>query len=141
MKKGIAKFTAFCLTAGLAIGEGSGVYLGAGADMVLIGLGSASADSSAADENTEVAATAAENAAQEAAAETADTADAAEETEVETEAAPVIDRSMVGTTGFARCDEYLNVRASGDTEGVYTSYPSVRMRFVLCCCLCFLFYL
>ena len=54
MKKGIAKFTAFCLTAGLAIGEGSGVYLGAGADMVLIGLGSASAGSSVADENTEV---------------------------------------------------------------------------------------
>lgn len=114
MKKGIAKFTAFCLTAGLAIGEGSGVYLGAGADMVLIGLGSASADSSAADENTVV-----EDTVEDTVEETAEAAEevAAVETEAQTEAAPVIDRSMVGTTGFAQCDEYLNVRASGDTEG------------------------
>jgi cell wall-associated NlpC family hydrolase len=33
------------------------------------------------------------------------------------EAAPEIDRSMVDTTGFAKADDYVNVRASGDTEG------------------------
>ena len=39
---------------------------------------------------------------------------AQEQTEEQTEE---LDRSMVGTTGFAQCSEYLNVRASGDQEG------------------------
>ena len=33
------------------------------------------------------------------------------------ETEPELDTSMVGTTGFAQCSEYLNVRASGDAEG------------------------
>ena len=41
------------------------------------------------------------------------------QTEVQTEAQtePPVDRSMVDTTGFAKADDYINVRASGDTEG------------------------
>ena len=41
------------------------------------------------------------------------------ETEAQTEAQtePPVDRSMVDTTGFAKTDDYVNVRASGDTEG------------------------
>jgi len=48
-----------------------------------------------------------------------DAAETAAETEVQTEAqteAP-IDRSMVDTTGFSKAEDYINVRASGDTEG------------------------
>ena len=39
----------------------------------------------------------------------------APQTEAQTE--PPIDRSMVDTTGFAKAEDYINVRASGDTEG------------------------
>ena len=39
----------------------------------------------------------------------------APQTEAQTE--PPVDRSMVDTTGFAKADDYINVRASGDTEG------------------------
>lgn len=37
------------------------------------------------------------------------------QTEAQTEAP--VDRSMVDTTGFAKADDYINVRVSGDTEG------------------------
>ncbi len=66
MKKGIAKFTAFCLAAGMTLGEGGAVYFAAPAD-----------------------------------SETQSTSTS----------------GVAGTTGFARCEEYLNVRASADTEG------------------------
>ena len=39
----------------------------------------------------------------------------APQTEAQTEAP--VDRSMVDTTGFAKTEDYINVRASGDTEG------------------------
>ena len=39
----------------------------------------------------------------------------APQTEAQTE--PPVDRSMVDTTGFAKAEDYINVRASGDTEG------------------------
>ena len=35
----------------------------------------------------------------------------------EAQTEPRVDRSMVDTTGFAKADDYINVRASGDTEG------------------------
>ncbi len=64
MKKGIAKFTAFCLAAGMTLGEGGAVYFAAPADN-----------------------------------QTKNTS------------------GVTGSRGFARCNEYLNVRASADTEG------------------------
>ncbi len=39
------------------------------------------------------------------------------ETQTEAQTEPPVDRSMVDTTGFAKTDDYVNVRASGDTEG------------------------
>ena len=64
----------------------------------------ASADGQAADASSEQAPAAAEETP---ASETPSTEEAKEE----------IDRSMVDTTGFAKAEEYVNVRASGDTEG------------------------
>ena len=39
------------------------------------------------------------------------------ETQTEAQTEPPVDRSMVDTTGFAKTDDYINVRVSGDTEG------------------------
>lgn len=114
MKKGIAKFTAFCLAAGMTFGGTGIVSLAAGADTSLVGLGSTGAGKKAA-ETVQTEETAADQT-QEAGAEESSAAEVpAEETEAETEAP--LDTSMVNTTGFAKCEEYVNIRATGDTEG------------------------
>ena len=113
MKKGIAKFTAFCLTAGLTFGGTGIVSLATGADISLVGIGgTAKGNKTDAAVSGETSAAAAEDTEAE---ETSETQDASTEETVETEAP--LDTSMVNTTGFAKCNEYVNIRATGDTEG------------------------
>ena len=69
----------------------------------------------AAEAQTEAVAEVQTEAAAEAQTEAAAEAQTEAATEAQTEAP--IDRSMVDTTGFAKADDYVNVRASGDTEG------------------------
>ena len=119
MKKGIAKFTAFCLAAGLTFSGTGIVSLAAGADTSLVGIGSTGSVKKTVAASGETAAQTIEAVeetaeAQETYAEEVYT-EAVEETEVETEAP--LDTSMVNTTGFAKCNEYVNIRATGDTEG------------------------
>ena len=117
MKKGIAKFTAFCLTAGLTFGGTGIVSLATGADISLVGIGgTVKANKTDVAVSGETSAAAAEDTEAEETSETQDTStEEAVETEVETEAP--LDTSMVNTTGFAKCNEYVNIRATGDTEG------------------------
>ena len=127
MKKGIAKFTAFCLAAGFVFAEGSSGLTVVYADTVLAGFDTSKSSRTAkAVKETETSAeetgsTGEETSTEETGSAGEDTsADAASkestgETEAET-SAPV-DKSMVGTMGFAQTDSYLNVRASGDTDG------------------------
>ncbi|MDO5346005.1 MAG: C40 family peptidase [Lachnospiraceae bacterium] len=112
MKKGIARFTAFCMAAGLTIGGTGIVSMADGVDMTLVGIGSstqaaASGEEAKTEDQDETASEETE------AAEVSDTA--YEEPVAETEAA--LDTSMVDTMGIAQCDAYINVRATGDTEG------------------------
>ena len=117
MKKGIAKFTAFCLTAGLTFGGTGIVSLATGADISLVGIGgTVKGNKTEAAVSGETSAVTAEDTEAEKTSETQSTsAEEAVETEVETEAP--LDTSMVNTTGFAKCNEYVNIRATGDTEG------------------------
>lgn len=127
MKKGIAKFTAFCLAAGFVFAEGSSGLTVVYADTVLAGFDTSKSSRTAkAVKETETSAeetgsTGEETSTEETGSAGEDTsADAASkestgETEAETSAP--IDKSMVGTMGFAQTDSYLNVRASGDTDG------------------------
>ena len=112
-KNGLARCTVFCLAAGLAVSQ-SGIVFAAGTETVLAGVGSFTA-----------AETSQEAAGENAEAETADDSevygdeasdDTYEETSYEEETWEVPDRSVIGTVGFAQVDEYLNVRASGDTD-------------------------
>lgn len=141
MKKGIAKFTAFCLSAGLTFSGTGIVSMATGADMSLVGIGSTtkvnktvtqtpvadtvseetvgetSAEETAVEETAVVDTEAVEASEQEAPAQdTSANENIAAEPQVEEEEAP-LDTSMVNTTGFAKCNEYVNVRATGDTEG------------------------
>ena len=85
----------------------------------------ANAVATAATEGTSTATAAAEGTSTEASAAEGTTdgtaseqpAPAAEEASSGDAPAAEIDRSMVDTTGFAKADDYVNVRASGDTEG------------------------
>ena len=117
MKKGIAKFTAFCLTAGLTFGGTGIVSLATGADISLVGIGgTVKGNKTEAAVSGETSAVTAEDTEAEKTSETQSTsAEEAVETEVETEAP--LDTSMVNTTGFAKYNEYVNIRATGDTEG------------------------
>lgn len=138
MKKGIAKFTAFCLSAGLTFSGTGIVSMATGADMSLVGIGSTTkvnktvtqTPASEASEETAVEETGAvdtgavEASAQEAPAQEtiADNnieaePQGAEETPVVEETEAPLDTSMVNTTGFAKCNEYVNIRATGDTQG------------------------
>ena len=120
-KKGIAKFTAFCMAAGLTFSGTGMVSLATGADMSLVGIGGTARKAKTAEasdvqdtvieESTDTAVQAAE----EQAAVSEEAASVQEETEAQTEAP--LDTSMVDTTGFAVCNEYVNIRATGDTEG------------------------
>lgn len=140
MKKGIAKFTAFCLSAGLTFSGTGIVSMATGADMSLVGIGSTtranktvtqtpvaetveetSAAETAVEETAVVDTGAVETSEQEVQAQ--DTfanenieAEPQVEAVVEEEKAP-LDTSMVNTTGFAKCNEYVNIRATGDTSG------------------------
>lgn len=123
MKKGIAKFTAFCMAAGMTLGGTGIVSMAAGADTSLVGIGSMLKVSApaAAEAQTE-APVAEETATEEAPAATADASgESAEvqqaETETEAQTEAPLDTSMVNTTGFAQCSEYVNIRSSADTEG------------------------
>lgn len=113
MNKAMAKAVAFCLAAGLTFtGTGAAVYAGGG-DVALVGVGS-TADAGNQKKT--------ESEAQTEAPQTEAPAQTEAQTQSETaqsEAAPQteVDRSMVGTTGFALCDGQINVRASGDTDG------------------------
>lgn len=158
MKKGIAKFTAFCVAAGMTFGGSGIVSLADGPEMSLVGIGSLSAvkeTTAAASEETEGSSqeeestgafgnigaglvsqglgetdaadeqetieNSAEDTASEADSYEADAAAQEQETAQEVQAVPeteaVLDTSMVGTTGFAQCNEYVNIRATGDTNG------------------------
>ena len=111
MNKAMAKAVAFCLAAGLTFtGTGAAVY--AGGDVALVGVGTLAdagnqkkAESEAQTESPQT--------------EAPQTKAAQTETQAQSETAPQteVDKSMVGTTGFALCDGQINVRASGDTDG------------------------
>lgn len=108
MNKAMAKAVAFCLAAGLTFtGTGAAVYAGGG-DVALVGVGT-QADAGNHKKTESEAQTEAPQT--EAPAQT--------EAQTQSEAAPQteVDKSMVGTTGFALCDGQINVRASGDTDG------------------------
>ena len=145
MKRGVLKFTACCLAAGMTLG-GTGTVAFASKDTELAGIhtyaedsqeetaaeqtdnaGStdSSADTEAAAETESTEAAAAENtetetaetaAAENTETETAETA-AADNTEAETaETEAAVDTSLNGTQAFAQCDEYINVRSGADTN-------------------------
>ena len=127
MKKGIAKFTAFCLAAGFVFAEGSSGLTVVYADTVLAGFDTSKSSRTAkAVKETETSAEEAGSAGEETSAK--ETGSAGEDTsadaaskestgETEAETSAPVDKSMVGTMGFAQTDSYLNVRASGDTDG------------------------
>ncbi|MDY5580256.1 NlpC/P60 family protein [Porcincola intestinalis] len=113
MNKAMAKAVAFCLAAGLTFtGTGAAVYAGGG-DVALVGVGT-QADA----ENHKKTESEAQTEAPQTEAPTQTEAQTQSET-AQSEAAPQteVDKSMVGTTGFALCDGQINVRASGDTDG------------------------
>ena len=145
MKRGVLKFTACCLAAGMTLG-GTGTVAFASKDTELAGIhtyaedsqeetaaeqtdnaGStdSSADTEAAAETESTEAAAADNtetetaetaAAENTETETAETA-AADNTEAETaETEAAVDTSLNGTQAFAQCDEYINVRSGADTN-------------------------
>lgn len=138
MKKGIAKFTAFCLSAGLTFSGTGIVSMATGADMSLVGIGSTTkvnktvaqtpaaeavsedtvGETSTAEETAVVETGAVEASAQEAPEQETSANDNIEaEPQVVEETEAPLDTSMVNTTGFAKCNEYVNIRATGDTEG------------------------
>lgn len=115
MKRGVLKFTACCLAAGMTFGANGSVAL-ASKDSALAGFGTAvSVPQTVTGVVTETAEESAP--AQTEAVETEAPQTEAPQTEaVETE--PVVDTSMSGQMAFAQCDEYINVRsdASADSE-------------------------
>ena len=113
MKKGVLKFTACCVAAGMTF-TGAGSVAFASKDISLAGFGSGKYAQTSAGQ-TETAETVA--------AET----EAVETEVVETEAVetePVVDTSKSGEMAFAQCEEYINVRsdASADSEVVGKVY-------------------
>ena len=121
MKRGVLKFTACCLAAGMTFGANGSVAL-ASKDSALAGFGTAvSVPQTVTGVVTETAEESAP--AQTEAVETEAPQTEAPQTEaVETE--PVVDTSMSGQMAFAQCDEYINVRsdASADSEVVGKVY-------------------
>lgn len=136
MKRGVLKFTACALAAGMTFG-GTGSVAFAGWDEVLIGFGAGSSvNESGKEEQTGVSASevnepesaAAETAASgsEAASETVESgtdtveeqtaASASAGTEAE-ETETAVDTSMSGETAFAQCEQYINIRSDASIEG------------------------
>ena len=137
MKRGIAKYTAFCLAAGFMFSQSGMLTMAAGSDLVLVGLGTAEK----AQATQTVEGTVVEEQAQPEETDADVTEDTAaeepvEETEVpeeeETEAKAEVDRDAIGTTGFAQCEEYLNVRtdSSTDSEVVGKIYPNGSLEII-----------
>ena len=119
MKRGVLKFTACCLAAGMTLG-GTGTVAFASKDTELAGIHTYAEDSQeeTAAEQTDNAGSTDSSADTEAATETetAETA-AADNTEAETaETEAAVDTSLNGTQAFAQCDEYINVRSGADTN-------------------------
>lgn len=111
MNKAMAKAVAFCLAAGLTFtGTGAAVY--AGGDVALVGVGTL-ADAG----NQKKAESEAQTEAPQTEAPQTEAAQTETQTQSETAPQTEVDKSMVGTTGFALCDGQINVRASGDTDG------------------------
>ena len=96
------------MAAGLVLCEGAMPVYAAGTDVILAGLGDFSKPAVSSDASGET-----KEAAEDAPA--ADTA-AAEEVQAVEEDLFVPDPDAVGTTAFALCDEYLNVRSEADKE-------------------------
>ena len=123
MKKRNAKITALCVAAGMVLCEGSLPVLAAGTDVVLAGMGDFSRPEQA-EEATEAAEATEVETAEDATIEAApaeDTTTEAEPTQVAStqdtqEDHFVPDPDAIGTTAFALCDEYLNVRSEADKE-------------------------
>ena len=143
MKKRLAGCTAAALTACLALGSLSTAY--AATEVTLAGFGAnvkkestvAETEKKAQPKETEVKK--AETQPKETEVKKAETEKPAEtEKKVETEAATEavteapLDRSMVDTTGFAKAEDYINVRAAGyaeaDVVGVLTNNDSVYIE-------------
>ncbi len=116
MNKAMAKAVAFCLAAGLTFtGTGAAVY--AGGDVALVGVGTLADAGNQKKTESEAQIEAPQTEAPQ--TEAPQTEAAQTETQAQSETAPQteVDKSMVGTTGFALCDGQINVRASGDTDG------------------------
>ena len=143
MNKRLAGCTAAALTACLALGSLSTAY--AATEVTLAGFGAnvkkestvAETEKKAQPKETEVKK--AETQPKETEVKKAETEKPAEtEKKVETEAATEavteapLDRSMVDTTGFAKAEDYINVRAAGyaeaDVVGVLTNNDSVYIE-------------
>ena len=134
MKRGIARYTAFCLAAGFTFSQSGMLTMAAGTDLVLVGVGSADkAQTVQTVEGTVMAEQeeAAEDIAEEAAEETVTEENVPEETEAAEEIFQA-DPDAVGTTGFAQCEEYLNVRTEGstDSEVVGKIYPNGSLEII-----------
>lgn len=116
MKRGVLKFTACAVVAGMTF-SGAGSVAFAAKETTLAGFGAASAGSE--ETQTEAAAEteAVETEAQqtEAAQTEAQQTEAAQTEVTETEA--VVDESKSGEIAFAQCKEYINVRADASMDG------------------------
>ncbi len=133
MNKRLAGCTAAALTACLTLGSLSTAY--AATDLALAGVGSGVKKEEAAKE-TEKKAEPKETEAKKAEVKETEAAKKTKEKTAETEKAPEteapLDRSMVDTTGFAKAEDYINVRAEGyaeaDVVGVLTNLDSVYIE-------------
>lgn len=114
MKRGVLKFTACCLAAGMTF-TGTGSVAFASKDTALAGFGAVSAVSGETSRQDETETAEETESIQGSVVETEDTQSEAAETEaVETET--VVDTSMSGEIAFAQCDEYINVRSGASTD-------------------------
>lgn len=116
MKRGVLKFTACAVVAGMTF-SGAGSVAFAAKETTLAGLGAASVES----ENTAVETEAAETGVVETEAQQTESETLSEGVPLDE---PVVDESKSGEIAFAQCEEYINVRtdASADSEVVGKVY-------------------
>ena len=126
MKRGVLRFTACCLAAGMTVG-GTGTVAFASRDTELAGIhtyAEESQEETAAQQTettedsaeTEAAAESTEAAAEENTEANAETESVETESTEAAETEAAVDTSLNGTQAFAQCDEYINVRSSADTD-------------------------
>ena len=126
MKRGVLRFTACCLAAGMTVG-GTGTVAFASRDTELAGIHTYAVESqeeTAAQQTettedsaeTEAAAESTEAAAEENTEANAETESVETESTEAAETEAAVDTSLNGTQAFAQCDEYINVRSSADTD-------------------------